>query len=106
MNIIAWVLNHTKVGRIILAVQMFLDGKKQIIASLATAVPATLLILKNFSEQGTPYLLQIAHTSEFLAASGGWIALFNALKGEKTRAEIADLHETVLSGQPMPIGPQ
>lgn len=98
-KLMAWILNMTKVGKTIKTVQEFLDGKKQIIASIATAVPATALILKNFSEQGTPYLLQVAHTPEFLAASGGWIALFNGFKGEKIRAENAEIMSKLNANQ-------
>lgn len=98
-SVISWFLEQTKVGRGVASVQAFLDGKKQIIASVATAVPATALILKNFSDQGMPYLLQIAHTPEFLAASAGWMGLFNALKGEKIRQEIADVSATVQQTQ-------
>jgi hypothetical protein len=43
-----------------------------------------------FIDKGTPYLLHVASTPEFLAASGGWIAFFNAMKGEKIRAEIEE----------------
>jgi len=44
-----------------------------------------------FGELGTGYLLNIATTPEFIAASGGWIAFFNALKGEKIRTEIEEI---------------
>lgn len=88
-KIFEWILGLTKIGKILTSIQEFLDGKKQIIASLATAIPAILLIIKNFSEQGNAYLITIAHTPEFLAAGIGLSSLFNAFKGEKIRAEIA-----------------
>lgn len=88
MKILAWFLNHTKAGKIVKSIQEWLDGKKQIIASLATALPATLLIIKNFTDQGLPYLLSIAHTPEFSAAALGWIGLFNAIKGNKIIAAV------------------
>jgi hypothetical protein len=90
-KIYAWILGMTKVGKQIKRVQEWLDGKKQIIASLAAAIPATILIIQKFTEQGTTYLVSVASTPEFLAASGGWVALFNGLKGEKIRAENAEI---------------
>jgi hypothetical protein len=88
-KLIGWVVGLTKIGSIVKKIQDFLDGKKQALASLAAAVPATVTIIVNFADKGTPYLMQIASTPEFLAASAGWIGLFNAIKGEKIRAEIA-----------------
>lgn len=103
-KLMGWILGMTKVGKFVKQAQEFLDGKKQIIASVATAVPATALILKNFSEQGTPYLLGVAHTPEFLAASAGWIALFNGFKGEKIRQENAEILAK-LDNKQAPIAP-
>lgn len=90
-KIIEWILSLTKVGKLIQSTQVFLDGKKQMLASLATAIPATVVILTKFSEQGVPYLLHIVGTPEYLAASLGWIGLFNAIKGEKIRQENAQI---------------
>jgi len=67
----------------------FFDGKKQMIASLGAALVATGTICVNFSQQGIGYLLHVASTPEFAAASVGWVGFFNALKGEKIRAAIA-----------------
>jgi len=93
MKILEWLLKFTKVGKAAGKVQDVLEGKKQMLAGLATGVAGTVTILANFADQGIPYLLHVAGTSEFLAASGGWIAFFNALKGEKTRKEIAAIAE-------------
>lgn len=87
----AWILGMTKVGKTLKKIQEYLDGKKQIIASLATAIPATLLIVQKFTDQGTPYLVGVASTPEFLAASGGWVAFFNGLGIKKTRLENAQI---------------
>lgn len=76
-------------------VQEFLDGRKQLFVSLATAFVATGTIVANFSEKGMPYLLHVAATPEFAAASLGWIGFFNALKGEKVRDEIAEVKAKV-----------
>jgi len=67
----------------------FFDGKKQMIASAGAALVATGTICINFSQQGMGYLLHLASTPEFTAASIGWVGFFNALKGEKIRNEIA-----------------
>jgi hypothetical protein len=82
-----WLLNFTRLGKL----NDYLDGKKQMLAGLATALVATATIIMNVSNSETrlTYLLHIASTPEFIAASGGWVAFFNALKGEKIRAEIA-----------------
>jgi len=90
-KLFAWMLGMTKVGKAVKQAQGFLDGKKQMLASLAAAVPATLLILQRFTDEGLTYLTTVASTPEFLAASGGWVAFFNALKGEKIRHENAEI---------------
>lgn len=90
-KIMEWVMDLSNVGKAVKSADQFLDGKKQILASLATALASTGLIIKNLSEQGTPYLLQLPHSVEFLAAAGGWIALFNGLKGEKIREKLDEI---------------
>lgn len=92
-KVIAWMLGKTKIGKLAKKVQEAVDGKKQAIASLATAVVATATVLAKFGELGTPYLIGVASTPEFIAASGGWIAFFNAMKGEKIRHENAAILE-------------
>jgi len=87
----AWILGMTKVGKVVKQVQTFFDGKKQIIIGLGTAIPPTILIIQNFTEQGLPYLMGIGHTPELAAAGLGWGLVFNALKGEKIRAENAEI---------------
>ena len=70
-------------------IRQFFDGKKQAIASLATALAATSTILAKLSGDGggLHYLATIATTPEFAAAGVGWIGFFNAMKGQKIRAE-------------------
>ncbi len=92
-KLIGLILNFTKIGKTVKTVQTAVDGKKQAIASLGTAIAGTIAIVMNFGAEGTPYLLKIASTPEFLAASGGWIAFFNAMKGEKIRHENAVIIE-------------
>lgn len=84
-SVILWVLEHTRLKSVV----DFFDGKKQTIASLGAALIASGTIAVKWSEQGTPYLLHVASTPEFTAASIGWVGFFNSLKGEKIRAEIA-----------------
>ena len=67
----------------------FFDGKKQMLAALGAALVGTGTIVAKFSEGGWGYLLHVGSTPEFVAASGGWVGFFNALKGEKIRADIA-----------------
>lgn len=88
-KILEWLINLTSIGK---KANAFLDGKKQALASLATALTGTATIIaKAASDQGgIPYLMHVASTPEFLAASGGWIAFFNALKGEKIRAALEE----------------
>lgn len=99
MKAIAWILNFTKIGKVVTTVQEKVDGKKQMLAALGTAIAGTLTIIARFGEGGTRYLAEVATTPEFLAASGGWIAFFNALKGEKIRQENAQILEK-LGGAP------
>lgn len=92
-KILAWIIEKTKVGKVANKVRSAVEGKKQMIVSLATAIAGTLTIVTKFGELGIPYLMELATTPEFLAASAGWMGLFNALKGEKTRAEIKEIKD-------------
>lgn len=67
----AWILSATKVGKAIESVRSALWGKKTYIAGAATAVPALLTIITKFSDQGTPYLLSLPSTEEFVALMAG-----------------------------------
>lgn len=80
----------------------FLDGKKQMLASLGAALVATGTMCVNFSQHGTGYLLHVASTPEFTAASVGWVGFFNAIKGEKIRNEIAQSQLAAQSAQGAP----
>jgi len=84
-SMITWFLGFTKLG----AVVDWLDGKKQMFASLAAALAATATMAAKFSDQGHVYLFHVASTPEFAAASVGWIGFFNALHGKKVMKEIA-----------------
>lgn len=88
-SLIVWILEHTKLGKLL----DLLEGKKQMLASLGTAFVATGTIIVNYTKLGTPYLLHVGGTPEFVAASAGWIGFFNALKGEKIRDEIAAIKQ-------------
>jgi len=90
-SIINWLLSKTGLGKI----NDFMDGKKQMLAGLASALIGTATIIANLANSNTrlAYLMHIASAPEFLAASAGWIGFFNALKGEKIRAEIATVTE-------------
>jgi hypothetical protein len=67
-KLLGWLANMTAVG------QAFFEGKKMMLASLGTAVTGTLTIIAKFSadDGGIQYLLHVASTPEFLAASG-WL---------------------------------
>jgi hypothetical protein len=93
-KIIAWITGKSAVGKQVKKAQTFLDGKKTLLASLGTAIAGTLTILANFANEdtgGITYLLGVASTPEFLAASGGWIAVFGSMKGQKIRQENAEI---------------
>lgn len=90
-KVFGWLLGFTSIGK---KINEFFDGKKQALASLATALVAIATIISKTAEQGTGYLLTVATTPEFLAASGGIIAFFNALKGEKIRAAVESQEPT------------
>lgn len=104
-TLIGFILKFTKVGKAAKTVQTAVDGKKQSIASLGTAIAGTLAVILNFGEQGVPYLMKVASTPEFLAASGGWIAFFNAMKGEKIRKENAVIIEQNAKLLDKPVSP-
>ncbi len=92
-KILGWILGRGRIGTTLEKTRAAVDGKKQLLASLAAAIPASITILHNYGEHGTPYLLNVASTPEFTAACAGWIGFFNALKGEKIRKENAQILE-------------
>lgn len=93
IKLLGWLANLRSVGKYVKKVQEFFEGKKMMLASLGTAVTGTLTIIAKFSadDGGIQYLLHVASTPEFLAASAGWIGFFGALKGEKIRNENAEI---------------
>ena len=86
---INWILGFTKVGKTLKQIQVFFDGKKLLLSGIATAVPATVMIIQKFAEEGVSYLMRAASTPEFQTASLGWGMVFAALKGEKIREELS-----------------
>jgi hypothetical protein len=64
-KLIAWILNMTKVGKVVGKTQTFLDGKKVYLAGAAIAVPALVTIITKFADQGTPYLLGVMTMPEW-----------------------------------------
>ena len=64
---LAWVFGATKIGKVVEKARVFLWGKKTYLAGLSTAVPALFLIVNEFAEKGTPYLLALPSTEEFSA---------------------------------------
>lgn len=92
-KIIAWIIGRTRAGETVSKVQMAVDGKKQVIASVVAVVVSGATILNNFSTRGTEYLIQIGQTMEFATFSAGIMSLFNAFKGEKIRKENAEILE-------------
>lgn len=85
-KLVGWFSGFTPFAK----VNDFLDGKKQMLASLAAALTGTATIIVNLlnSETRLAYLMHIAAAPEFLVASTGWMGFFNALKGEKIRAAV------------------
>lgn len=80
-KLLAWFLSFTKIGKITEPVQGFLSGKKAYLSGLAIAIPAVITIVMKFSDQGTGYLLGVAHTPE-------WTLLMNGLAIMGLRAAI------------------
>lgn len=89
-KIIAMIAGMTSAGK---KVRGFFEGKKQALAGLASGLTGTATIIAEFSQAPDPiaFLLNVAKNPAFLAAITGWGLFFNALKGEKTRAEIAEV---------------
>ncbi len=88
-KLILWFLGQTKAGKSVKAVQEFFDGKKQLLTGLMGALPASIAIILNFSHGGLDYLAKAGTTPEWASAVIGWGLVFNAIKGEKIRTEIA-----------------
>lgn len=93
IKLISWILEKTKIGKTVKSVQTYLDGKKQLIAGLAVALPASTQLLLDFAAAPEPiaWLGTLSTNPTWLAAGGGWVAVFNAVKGEKIRAENATI---------------
>lgn len=64
-KVFSWLIGFTRVGKVVTPAQQFLSGKKAYLAGLALIVPALVTMLTKFADQGTGYLLGIAHTPEF-----------------------------------------
>lgn len=101
-SLIVWFLSKTKVGKAVTAVQEFLDGKKQLLTGLAGALPATLMMVQGFQAGGLEYLSHAAKSPEYAAALIGWGLVWNAVKGEKIRAE----NQQIIEGMKTPVNPE
>lgn len=64
-KLLTWVLSFTKVGKVAEPVQKFLSGKKTNLAGLAIAIPALVIMIGKFADQGLGYLASVAGTEEF-----------------------------------------
>lgn len=78
---VAWILGFTKIGKAVEPVQGFLSGKKAYLSGAAIAIPALIMIIQKFSDQGVAYLLTVVHTPE-------WNLLLNGLAIMGLRAAI------------------
>jgi len=83
-KVLAWVLSFTKLDKVVTPVQKFLDGKKAYLAGAGIAIPALLIILQKFSEQGVSYLMTLASPS-----NPEWVALMNGIGIMGMRAAIS-----------------
>lgn len=86
------------------SVNAFFEGKRTIIAALGAAIVATGTIIAKFAADtgGINYLMGIASTPEFAAASLGWVGFFAALKGETIKKKIDELPGAVKDVPPVP----
>lgn len=91
MGILVWIVEKTKVGKFVKATQDWLDGKKQYIAGASMAFPALVTIVQHFQTGGVQYILGATHSPEYLAFTAGLAIIANAAKGEKIRAENAQI---------------
>lgn len=70
-KIIGWILSLTKIGKAIEPVQKFIGGYKTYIAGLGIAIPALLVMINNFGDQGAAYLTTVSTSPEWLAFMNG-----------------------------------
>jgi hypothetical protein len=68
---IAWIISFTKVGKAVEPVQKFISGKGSYLSGAALMVPALIVMLQKFGEQGLSYAMGIATTDEFKAFAAG-----------------------------------
>lgn len=92
MKIVTWILGFTKLGKIFVPVQKFLDGKKVHLAGAALAVPALISILQKIGEQGMDALPHIVNSDhwETLMLGVGMIAGRAAVKKVKNKVDKVD----------------
>lgn len=91
-KIIGLFLGVTKVGK---KVVEFFDGKKAAIASFGTALAGSAAVINTIAQSHDiiQTALSLAHDPAVLATGVAWAAFFQALKGEKIRAQNDEIIE-------------
>jgi hypothetical protein len=69
-KIIAWILGFTKLGKVAEPVQKWISGKGTYLSAAAVGVPALIIIIQKFADQGLPYLSTILTSPEYITLCG------------------------------------
>lgn len=80
-KLLGFILKFTKLGKATEPVQKFLSGKKSYLAGLGLAVPALLVMIQKFADQGVAYFPVVLSSEE-------WTLFMNGLAVMGVRAAI------------------
>ena len=75
MNILVKILEWTKLGKASKSVQQFISGKGTYLSAAAAGIPAFIVILQKFGEQGMAYLPTMTTSPEWLTLCGAIAAV-------------------------------
>lgn len=70
-KVLAWVLGFTKVGKVADPVQKFISGKGSYLSGAALMIPALIVMIQKFGDQGLGYFATLTSTQEWIAFCGG-----------------------------------
>ena len=77
-KMLTWILSFTKVGKIVEPIQKWVSGKGTYLSAAAAGIPALIVIVQKFGEQGIGYLPTMTTSME-------WVTLCGALAAVRLR---------------------
>jgi hypothetical protein len=65
-KLVAWILGFTKLGKVAEPVQKWISGKGTYLSAAAAGIPALIIIIQKFADQGLPYLSTVLTSPEYI----------------------------------------